>query len=161
MLEHLVYDKVGLIHLLASMAALISGTVQLIMAKGTMVHKRVGFIYTASMSILLITAFMIYRLFGGFGIFHVAAIISSVTLAGGMVPVLFRKPDNWLTLHFAFMYWSVMGLYMAFAAEVLTRVPETPFLGMVSLATGGIGLFAGIYFHLHKAQWAAELELNT
>mgnify|MGYP006270489875 CR=1 FL=1 len=32
------------------------------------------------------------------------------------------------------MYWSVVGLYAAFAAEILTRIPDTPFLNMVGLA---------------------------
>ncbi len=154
MIDHLVYDFTGLIHLLASIAALVTGTFVLLMPKGTKIHKKIGFFYAAFMALLLITAFMIYRLFGGFGIFHIAAMISSVTLAGGMIPILLKKPkDNWLSLHFSFMYWSVMGLYMAFAAEVLTRVPETPFFGMVGWATGAIGFIGGAYFYFKKEQW--------
>lgn len=61
-------------------------------------------------------------------------------------------------MHFSFMYWSVMGLYMAFAAEVLTRVPKTPFFRMVGLATGTIGFGAGWYFYSHKEKWVKEFE---
>ena len=37
-------------------------------------------------------------------------------------------------MHFSFMYWSVRGLYAAFAAEVLTRIPEANFFGMVGIS---------------------------
>ena len=159
LIDHLVYDTIGLIHLIAAIIALITGTLQLIMTKGTSIHKKIGTIYAISMSVLLITAFMIYRLFGGFGLFHVAAVISSITLVGGMVPILLRKPEgSWLSLHFSFMYWSVMGLYMAFAAEVLTRIPDTPFFGIVGLATGAIGLAGGIYFYSHEDKWDEILD---
>lgn len=154
-IDHLVHDFTGLVHLFAATIGLITGTLQLVMTKGTSIHRKIGFVYVASISVLLITAFLIYRLFGRFGIFHIFAVISAVTLICGFVPVLIKMPeDSWLELHFSFMYWSVMGLYMAFVAEVLTRVPETPFFGMVGLATGVIGLGAGFYFYTNKERWA-------
>ncbi len=156
---NLVFDNTGFIHLIASIVALVCGTFVIFIPKGTSIHKKIGYVYAISMLVLLVTAFMIYRLFGGFGIFHIAAVISSVTLAGGMIPVLLRKPkDNWLSLHFSFMYWSVMGLYMAFAAEALTRIPETPFFGMVGIATGAIGFSASFYFRAKKEKWEKQFE---
>jgi hypothetical protein len=57
------------------------------------------------------------------------------------------------------MYWSVIGLYAAFVAEILTRVPETPFFGMVGLATFlVIGLGYVIWFR-KKRIWQAHLHL--
>ena len=82
-----------------------------------------GYAYTTSMVIVLVTSFFMYHLFGGFGIFHVFAVISSVTLVAGMVPMIRRKPKQYISLHYNFMYWSVIGLYGAFLAEVLTRIP--------------------------------------
>lgn len=118
----------GQIHLYAAIAALITGTLVLFARKGTQNHKRIGYLYCASMVILLITAFMIYSLFGSWGIFHWAAIISSATLAAGMIPMLIRKPEkSYLSLHLGFMYWSVMGLYAAFFAETLVRLPDLAF----------------------------------
>lgn len=100
------------------------------------------------MLVVNITAFLIYRLFGGFGVFHIAALVSLCTTIAGMVPVLWRKPEGgWLSLHLSFMYWSVMKLYAAFASEILTRVPDSPFFNMVSLATGLIMSIGGIYFY--------------
>ena len=153
-MNYLFHDSIGFVHLLSAITALITGTCILALKKGTQTHIRIGYIYAISMLIVNITAFMIYRLFGGFGIFHIAALVSLVTLLGGMIPALLRKPKStWLTLHFSFMYWSVMGLYAAFASEVLTRVPESPFFGMVGIATGFIMLAAGVYFYFGKHRW--------
>lgn len=125
-LNALYADRVGLIHLLASIAALLSGTAVLILAKGTRTHKRVGYIYTAAMAVLLVTAFSIYRLFGGWGIFHWLAVISTITLLGGLLPILMKRPKGaYIGLHFSFMYWSIMGLYAAFLAETMVRLPRT------------------------------------
>ena len=147
-------NEIGLMHLIASIIALITGTWVITTQKGTAIHKKIGYIYVVSMTVLIITAFMIYRLFGGFGIFHIAAIISTIALLGGMIPVILRKPEkSWLGLHYNFMYWSVMGLYAAFVAEVLTRVPQTRFFWMVGIATFGVMLLANIAFNIYKKRW--------
>ncbi|MGD1961527.1 MAG: DUF2306 domain-containing protein [Fulvivirga sp.] len=143
----------GQIHFLASCIALITGTYVLLATKGSTLHKKVGYVYVASMIVLLVTAFMIYRLFGGFGIFHVAAIVSSVTLAAGMIPVIGRKNNNWVMIHFAWMYWSVMGLYAAFASEMITRLLPAQFFSMVGLATGAIMTTAAIIWSRKKKVW--------
>lgn len=149
-----VYSWIGLIHLAASVLALIFGTWILLTAKGTPIHRKIGYLYAFSMSVLIITAFMIYRLFGGFGIFHIAATVSTITLIGGMLPVLLRKPkNNWLGFHFSFMYWSVMGLYAAFVAEVLVRIPQTPFFRMVGIGTAAVMILAYLFFFIYKKKW--------
>lgn len=153
---YLVHDWIGLIHLAAAIIALITGTAVLAMQKGTKTHRRMGFVYSGAMVIVVATAFMIYRLFGGWGIFHWAALVSGLTLLGGMVPVMLRKPNDWITLHFSFMYWSVMGLYMAFVSEMLTRIPTTPFLGMLGITTGIIGVAAGGFFYYRKSHWEKQ-----
>lgn len=153
-MSYFFHDTIGLIHLLSACLALITGTMVLAMKKGTAKHKKAGYIYAVSMVVVVSTAFMIYRLFGGWGIFHWAALVSGVTLAGGMIPVILRKPkSDWLGLHFGFMYWSVMGLYAAFVSEVATRVPESPFLGMVGIGTGIVMTAGGIYFYFRKHKW--------
>ena len=153
-MEYLVGDTDGLIHLMSSISALISGTLVLIMKKGTKRHKQIGYVYVISMAILLITAFMIYRLFKGWGIFHYATAFSLIVILLGMIPVWTKKPTNkWKYQHFNFMYWSVIGLYAAFAAEVLTRIPETPFFGMVGVATGIITIIGALFLRKNKAKW--------
>ena len=93
-MENFVYSTTGWIHLTTSIIALITGTMILAMKKGTATHIKVGYIYVISMLIVVVTAFMIYRLFDGRGIFHCAAVVSGVTLASGMVPVIFRRPKK-------------------------------------------------------------------
>jgi uncharacterized membrane protein len=153
-MRQVIFSEIGLIHLIASIFALIFGTLVLVLTKGTKFHKQIGYAYAASMLAVLVTAFMIYRLFGRFGIFHITAIISTISLLGGMIPVILRKPArSWLSLHYSFMFWSVIGLYAAFAAETLVRIPQTPFFGMVGFASFGVTVIGGIFFAIHKKKW--------
>lgn len=155
-METIIHSTTGWIHFITASIAMISGTAILVLPKGTKQHKGVGYWYVVSMLIMLATSFMLYGLFGGFGVFHVASIVSTLTLIAGMIPAWRRKPgSNWVSYHFSFMYWSVLGLYAAFFSEILTRVPTTPFFGMVgiaSLLTFGIG---GYVFSKKKKQWFA------
>ncbi len=153
-MENIVGDEIGLVHLISSCFALIFGTYILIAKKGTKQHIKIGYLYVISMGILILTAFMIYRLFNGWGIFHYTTLLSLLSIILGMVPIWTKKPLNkWKYLHFAFMYWSVIGLYAAFAAEILTRILKTPFFGMVGIATGAIMLIGGVFFGINKAKW--------
>ena len=152
--DYLVGDNIGLAHLFASILALMTGTLSLIFTKGTVLHKRIGYVYAIAMFVLLLTAFMIYRLFGSWGIFHWTALISTLTIICGLVPILTRRPkNNYISLHFSFMYWSIIGLYGAFAAETLVRlpkvviesgIPNNVFYNMTGIAVGltmGLGAF--------------------
>lgn len=131
------HSTVGLVHLISALIAMVTGAIVLLNTKGGIFHKRAGYGYVVSMIVLNITAFMIYRLFGRFGPFHVLAIISMVGIVGGMVPVLYRRRINgWIYLHYYFMNWSVVGLYAAFWAETLTRtLPVNRFWPVVMGAT--------------------------
>lgn len=151
-MNNLIGSDIGLVHLLSALLATITGSLVLIMRKGTKRHKQVGYVYVFSMLVLNGTAFMTYRLFGGFGIFHYGAIGSALTVIGGMIPVI-KKPKGWINRHYAFMYWSVIGLYAAFASESFTRIPETPFFGMVGIATGVIMLIGAIGFGRYRKSW--------
>jgi hypothetical protein len=73
-----------------------------------------------------------------------------------MIPIWTKKPARkWKYMHFSFMYWSVIGLYSAFAAEVLTRIPETPFFGMVGISFGIILCAGSIFFGVNKSKWVS------
>lgn len=124
-LEQFVTSQTGLVHFIFSLLALLFGTLVLALPKGTVLHRRMGNVYAVVMAVVLLTAFMTYRLFGGWGIFHWTAVISSATLAAGLLPIWLRKPDSgYISLHFNFMYWSVMGVYAAFVSETLVRLPK-------------------------------------
>ena len=117
-------DWLGLTHTAAAAGALLFGVVVFRHRKGTTKHKMLGYAYVVSMLLLNVTAFAIYDLFGGWGAFHWAALVSSVTLAMGFIPVLLRKPARtWIEWHYMGMCWSYVGLAAAAGAEVLTRLP--------------------------------------
>ena len=122
-LSNIVTSSTGFWHLIFAVVALLSGTVVIMRRKGTRNHKRIGYVYVVSMITMLVTSFMIYRLYGKFGIFHCLAVVSTITLLGGMVPMLLKKPKGYVSMHFNFMYWSIIGLYAAFVAESLVRIP--------------------------------------
>ena len=128
-----------------------------------MPRKRIGYFYSISMMILIITSFMMYNLFGGWGIFHWTAMISLLTLLSGMIPMLIKRPaQSYISLHFSFMYWSVVGLYGAFVAEVLVRIPKIVFeggapnklfyylIGAAGVITMGLGAY---YFVKNQKKW--------
>ena len=153
-MENLIHSPTGGVHLAAAILAMIFGTAILMMTKGTKKHKQVGYLYAISMFVMLTTSFFMYGLFGGFGVFHVASIFSSLTLLGGMVPIWRKKPiKTYRSYHFSFMYWSVIGLYAAFFSEVFTRVPTTPFFGMVGIATFATCGIGALVFKKKKKEW--------
>ena len=138
----------------------------MITTKGTKRHKQIGYIYAISMVILNITAFMIYKLFGKFGIFHWFAVVSCLTLLLGIYPVLVKNFKNYLLVHFNYMYWSVVGLYCAFCAEILTRIPfiyDLPNKRQLFGILTGVSIFlvmtvATIIFAKMKPKWTKQYE---
>jgi len=156
----MIHNEIGLFHVFASIMALITGSWVLLSKKGTIMHIRIGYAYVISMAVLLGTAFNLYHLFGKWGIFHYMALVSTVTLVMGMIPVL-QKPrkSHSIYYHFSWMYWSVFGLYAAFVSEMLTRLPQTPFFGMVFFATFATMAIGGLIFGIKKEQWKNEFSI--
>lgn len=166
-------EYISLIHILSSVAALVTGTLVLLLQKGSPLHIKIGYVYCVSMLGVLGTAFMIYKLFGGWGIFHWAAVISSFTLAAGMLPVLLKRPKQaYISLHFSFMYWSVMGLYAAFIAETMVRLPQSdlivlnnevlPVFYLITMSSLFLVMaVAGFVFYRRKPLWEAHFEPNS
>ena len=136
MLNEIIHSNIGWFHFITAIIAMFTGTIVLLNKKGTTFHKRIGYIYVLSMLMLNLTSFFIIN-FGGFSIFHFFAIVSLVSIFGGMLPTI-KKKKNWFGYHFYFMSWSVVGLYCAFWAEVGTRFVGNmrDFWWMVALATG-------------------------
>ena len=136
---------VGQLHLATALMALTAGGGMLWRPKGTASHRRIGWLYVASMLTMNGTALLIYRLTGRFGPFHIAALVSLAMLLAGIIPVLWRRPaEGWLERHYFFMSHSYLGLAAAAIAETATRVlgahayagrPTTLFWIAVVLAT--------------------------
>lgn len=153
-MNNIIHDSLGAFHVIVAVLALISGTMVLLMKKGSKLHKQIGYFYAFNMLLVNLTAFGIYRLWGGFGLFHIAAIIGLLTLSAGMLPIMLRKPKRgYMGLHFSFMYWSVIGLYAAFVSETLTRIPETPFYSMLGISTFAVMIIASWAFRRNQKKW--------
>jgi uncharacterized membrane protein len=102
-------SALGWFHTATALVALASGAAVLLRRKGTLWHRRIGWTYVVSMILLNVTALMIYRLFGHFGPSHIAALVSLVTVLGGIVTAVRLE--------------LVAGAF----AEVATRVPGARF----------------------------------
>ncbi len=146
----------GAVHTAFAFVAIAAGAIVLLTTKGTRWHRTFGHVYATSLCVTVVTAFLLYNLTGSFGLFHVAAIVSGVTLGFGLFTVLARRPKkDWIEAHATWMSWSYIGLMAAFVAEVLTRfvMPRVaPFLegksmwgafwssvGVASFAICGVG----------------------
>jgi len=129
-------DGVGLVHTVFGSAALLLGFLVLMGRKGTLIHRRLGQSYAIAMIALNVTALLIYDLYGRFGPFHIAAVVSLATVLAGLIPVVFRRPrESWMRHHAALMCWSYVGLFAAFVSEIATRVPGVRFGWGVVAAT--------------------------
>jgi uncharacterized membrane protein len=117
-------STIGILHTAFALIALATGLAIFTIAKGTRLHRVIGYVYVISMLGLNLTALTIYRLFGGFGPFHALAIASLVTLAAGFIPVFTRRPKGtWLHRHYEWILWSYVGLVAAACSELITRLP--------------------------------------
>lgn len=158
------HDTIGWIHTIFALVALIMGSIILSKAKGTAQHKKVGRIYGISMLFVCTTSFMIYRVHNSFGILHFFATVSSVTLLLGMLPLYAKGYKNPVVAHLSWMYWSVIGLYCAFAAEIFTRLPMILniensygiFYALVGLSSGLVGLIGSRFFKKKKIVWEKQ-----
>ena len=128
-------DGFGLAHALMGILALVLGLAVIALPKGTRRHRKIGFAYSMAMAALNATALWIFDLTGTFGAFHVGALVSLATIAAAYLPVLYRRPRDWMVLHGTFMGWSYVGLVAAFIAEIAVRVPGVGFSAGVTMAT--------------------------
>jgi len=164
--ENFITSNTGLMHFIASLFALLLGTFILILQKGTSTHKIIGKLYVLTMLVLLITAFMTYRLFGKWGIFHWMAVISTVTLLCGIIPISIKRPvNNYVLLHFSFMYWSIIGVYGAFVSETLVRIPKVVveggipnnvFYNLIAIGTILVMGFGAYFFIKLRPKWERQ-----
>ncbi len=145
-------STLGVVHLVASVASIMLGAIILAQSpKGGRQHRQLGWAYVVAMLMVNGTAFLIYRLFGGFGPFHVAAIISLTGIVAGVlagrrarVARLANQQflrSNRVEVHYWWMTFSYVGLVAALASEAITRVPALRAIGgggaMFGAAVGG------------------------
>lgn len=141
-MEHTLQHPIGLMHLITALLAIAIGAAICLRKKGTRGHKWLGRAYVGTMVAVNVTAFMIYELFGGFGLFHWMALFSLLTVIIGYIPALFRSP-GWKVQHAYFMSGSYVGLVAAFAAETFTRYISLPFFAAVAVVSISV-IYVGV-----------------
>lgn len=108
-------------HTALGVLALATGAAVLLRRKGDRPHRWVGRVYAAAMVTLCVASFGLRDstpFVAGYGPFHVAALVSLVTVTAGVV-VAMRRRENWLGAHYMWMAWSYIGLIMATGGHVM------------------------------------------
>lgn len=106
-------DALATGHVLAALAALLTGVANLLLPKGTSTHRAVGTTYGLALVTVNMAALFLRRE-NVFGVFHALAIISLATLVAGLAPLLLgRRSGPVLRTHAYCMSWSYAGLAAA------------------------------------------------
>ncbi|MFD1873874.1 hypothetical protein [Hymenobacter bucti] len=153
----LLFSPVSTLHLLAALAALVTGTAVLYRPKATRAHRRLGWAYVGSMGVVLLTAFRIYTLFGRFGLVHWGAVGSAGALLLGVGAAVGRAAiPAWLRWHYLGMGVSVTGLYATFVVESTYRLFPAAYFWWSTLGSGSVVLAVGGWLLSRQyAAWAA------
>ena len=117
---------IAIVHTALGATALATGAAVLMRPKGTRAHRWTGRVYAASMVALCGLAFGLRDstpFFEGFGPFHIAAVVSLVTVALG-VEAAWRKRPGWAGWHLSWMVWSYIGLVMATGGHLQRPLAE-------------------------------------
>lgn len=125
MTENFTSGFVGLVHTALALIAIITGVLVLaerpLARNRTSFHQVMGGVYVVTMLLLNSSALAIQNLYI-FGPFHVAAVVSLVTVCVGVLAPLL-KFNHWLDIHYSCMCWSYVGLVAALFSELISRLP--------------------------------------
>jgi uncharacterized membrane protein len=116
------HGPLGVMHVIAALAALASGAFVISWRKGGPVHRMVGLGYVFAILVTNMSALLLYHLTGHFTLFHAFALVSLVSTLWALAMPLAR-PRNWLSRHVRAMAWSYLGLLAATLNEIVIRLP--------------------------------------
>ena len=77
-------------HVVAASSALLAGAAVLVLPKGTHTHRVIGTLYVLALVLVNVAALSLHRE-NAFGVFHALAVVSLVTIAVGLSPLLVGK----------------------------------------------------------------------
>lgn len=109
-------------HVLAAFAALIAGAAVLLLPKGRHTHRVVGTVYVVALVVVNVAAASLHRE-NAFGVFHALAVISLITIAVGLSPLLLgKRSPPVIATHAYCMTWSYSGLVAAGCGQLAVAV---------------------------------------
>lgn len=111
---------VAAIHVGAALTAIVVGGVVVLLPKGVGRHRVLGSAYVAALLIVDIAALLVHAE-ARFGVFHGLAVVSLLTVAVGIVPLLLgRRTPRAIGFHAYCMVWSYAGLIAAGVGQLAT-----------------------------------------
>lgn len=114
------------VHVVAGVAALITGAAQVGLRKGTRRHRLVGRLYVAAMVVLLVSSVGIYELRDGPSLFHAVTVLAGVLVAAGWWSarqLAAMHHTVWLRRHLWLISLSYLALVVTFTAQFFDRLP--------------------------------------
>jgi uncharacterized membrane protein len=115
---------VATVHVLSAFSALLVGVTVLLLPKGTRTHRVFGTVYVLVLVVVNVAALSVHRE-NTFGVFHVLAVASLVTIAVGLSPLLLgSRSTPVITTHAYCMAWSYAGLVAAGCGQLAAALRE-------------------------------------
>jgi len=116
------HSAMGAMHLFAALVALVTRLAVVLSPKGGAAHRLLGLVYAFAMLMTCISALLLYRMTGHFGLFHFFAVLCLIYVMIGVTQAILQRGD-WIRRHLIWMGWSYLGLLAAAATEAFIRLP--------------------------------------
>ena len=137
-------QAVAIGHVVAALSALVIGAAVLVLPKGTHTHRVVGTVYVVALVVVNVAALSLHRE-NTFGVFHVLAVASLVTIAVGLSLLLLGKRSPPVVATHAYcMAWSYAGLVAAGCGQLAAAVDQTDGAWGVPVTIGAVLLISGV-----------------
>ena len=123
------------IHVVCGLLALYAGCVLLFKPKQSSLHKRLGYLYVVTLTLVDLTGLAMYAIKGtGIHAFHFLAIGNLIALYGGLFAIIFKRPlKRWYRFHYYMISWSYVGLVTATLVEILVKSMASPPVAVIAL----------------------------
>jgi uncharacterized membrane protein len=131
-------------HVLAAFSALLVGAAVLLLPKGTHAHRVSGAVYVLALVVVNVAALSLHRE-DTFGVFHTLAVVSLITIAVGLAPLLLgRRSSPSIATHAYCMAWSYAGLVAAGCGQLAAAVGQRDGAWGVPVVIGTVLFISGV-----------------
>jgi len=131
-------------HVLAVLLALTAGAAVLVLPKGKHTHRVIGTIYVLALVLGNVAALSLHRE-NAFGVFHALAVVSLVTIAVALSPLLLGKRSPMVIANHAYcMTWSYAGLVAAGCGQLAAATGQDVGAWVVPVAIGTVLSISGV-----------------
>jgi uncharacterized membrane protein len=123
-------------HVVAAFSALAAGAAVLPLPKGTHTHRVIGTTYVIALVLVNVAALSLHQE-NMFGVFHALAVVSLITIAMGLTPLLLgKRSPAAIATHAYCMTWSYAGLVAAGCGQLTVAVGQDAGAWLVPVAIG-------------------------